>query len=162
MVTTVWIYALNVYRLHVPNSYTTLWILGVDHFNDIMQTWPLLTHVAMVTFYFNTILAVTELAIIITAVLRVKSLCYSLTTAVGFVLQMQFKVDFAQILTTRAVSVVLFSVLSVCLSVCLSVSQCNKSWMIRDIITKFSGHYSMVERADRFKNGHTGGAQVVI
>jgi len=42
---------------------------------------------------------------------------------------------------------------SACLCVCLSVCQRDNSWSVRDIITKFSRHHPMVERADKFENG---------
>ena len=48
--------------------------------------------------------------------------------------------------------VILFSVVSVCVSVCLSVCQHDNSRTVRDIITKFSGHHPMVERAEKFQN----------
>ena len=41
--------------------------------------------------------------------------------------------------------------MSVCLSVCLSVCQHDNSWTSSDIITTFSGHRSMVEKADKLK-----------
>jgi len=44
----------------------------------------------------------------------------------------------------------------VCLFVSLPVCQYDKSAIIRDIITKFSGHHPMVERADKFENGYIG------
>jgi len=52
--------------------------------------------------------------------------------------------------------VALLSVVSECLSVCVSGCQHDNSWTIRDIITKFSGHHPMVERADKLENGYTG------
>jgi len=68
--------------------------------------------------------------------------------------------------TIRAARVVLFSVVSlcefVCLCVCLSVCMfirldvCQYSRIVRDVITKFSGQHSIIERADQFEieNGY--------
>jgi len=44
--------------------------------------------------------------------------------------------------------------MSVCLSVCLSVNSITPELL--DIITIFSGHHPMVERADKFENGYCG------
>jgi len=55
-------------------------------------------------------------------------------------------VSAAAVYTIRMAQVVLFSVVSVRLSVCLSVP----------IITKFSGHHPILERADKFKNDYIG------
>ena len=44
----------------------------------------------------------------------------------------------------------------VCVCVCLSVCQHGNSWTVRDIITKFSRHHPVVERADKFENGYVG------
>jgi len=65
------------------------------------------------------------------------------------------------VFTTRTARVLLFPVVSVCLFVCLfvclSVCQHDNSSTVRDIITKFSGHHAVVERADKFENGYIGG-----
>ena len=60
------------------------------------------------------------------------------------------------IIITRAARMVLFFlVVSICVWLCF-VCQHDNSWTVRDIITKFSGHHPMVERADMFENGCIG------
>ena len=54
--------------------------------------------------------------------------------------------------TTRAAMVVLLSVMSVCLSVCQHDNYCT----VKEIVTDFSGHHTMVERADKFEIGYIG------
>jgi len=59
---------------------------------------------------------------------------------------------------TRAARVVLFSVLSVCDFTCLFVwsVDIHNPRTVRDIITKFSWHHPVVERADKFEHGSVG------
>jgi len=49
-------------------------------------------------------------------------------------------------------------------SACVFICQRDKSCIVRDIITKFSGHRHIAERANKFENGYVGlwGAPVVI
>ena len=42
------------------------------------------------------------------------------------------------------------------LFVCVFVRQPDNSSTVRDISTKFSGHHSVVKRADKFENGYCG------
>ena len=52
----------------------------------------------------------------------------------------------------------LFFVVSFCvwLFVSLFHYQRDKSWIAKDIVTKFSGHHPMVEREAKFENGYMG------
>jgi len=60
--------------------------------------------------------------------------------------------------TTHKARVALFSVMSVCVSVCVDMITAE---LLIDIITKFSGHHPMVERA-KFEKWLYRGTRVVI
>ena len=47
-----------------------------------------------------------------------------------------------------------FSSVRLCLFGCLPIYDNTRT--VRDTVTKFSGHHSVVEKADKFENGYVG------